>query len=418
MNLILLWLLAIAGAAVVFGVQVRGYRRADVQPIGIGSAFWLGAGQIAILFGALMMSFGAPDIAAEVGMPVWSVVALNHAANLGAFGGCVLAALSGALPRRLPALLAVAGVAIAVPAFAGGALVPASLVALPVFGGLAAFAVLGSHTRVLAAVAPAHRGAAMGLILSFCLLAGVALVGVPLLGGWRFGLTAVGLVLIALAVAHRRWRGAPAAQPARWQTPRQVLRLVAEHRHLIGGVAVSFTGWVALYTIPSLVGASETTVVMMAIVGQLVAAMLALWAGRRADVNRRRVGREAAWLLAGSLVAVAVLPGLPVVGAVAFLGTTLGWWLCGVAFTAGEYAGNVQQGVLEAELSLTAGEAVREQLVGLAQRFLTVGGGNILLAFLTGGLERVLSGSVLGVAIGLVCAVAVIAGLRPALRRI
>jgi hypothetical protein len=411
--LIFAWLLGIAVAVGVFGAQVRAYRKADVQPITLGSAIWLGSGQIVILFGALMMSFGASDIAGEFGLPTWLVVAINHAANLGACVGCAVAALRGTVPRRMPMLLAIAGIAIAVPTFTYGAFVPVTIGALFVFGAFAGHAVFSAHTRVLAGVSEEHRGEAMGLILSFCLLGGVALVGVPLLGGWRYGLGAIAVVQVLLAAAYRKWKDAPQATPAEWQGLRTVVRQARAHRRLIAGVAANFWGWVALYTIPSLAGASSDTVVILAVVGQLIAAALTPWAGRRADRNRRRVGLEAAFALSLALLGVAVAPTWPLL-AVPLLGSSLGWWLCGALFAVGEYGGNVGQGVLEAELSLAGGDGVREQLVGLTLRFLTVGVGNIALAGLSGALAGVFAGSTVGVVLGAVCAVAVLGGLaRP-----
>jgi MFS family permease len=407
------WLAATAAAFGVFLVQARSYRRAAVQPITLGSALWLGSGQIVILFGALMVSFGAPDIAEEFGIPAWWVVAINHATNLGACAGLFLAAQRGSIPRRMPMLLAIAGVAIAVPALVHGAWMPITVLALEVFGGFAAYAVFSAHTRVLADVDDKHRGAAMGLILSFCLLVGVALVGVPLLGGWRVGLAVIAGVQLLLAVAYTRWKDAPQWTPPQWASPRTLVQLVRRHGSLNGGVAANFSGWVALYTIPSLAGVSSDIVVIMAVVAQLIAAALTLWAGRRADLNRRRVGIEAAFALFIGLVGVAVALTWPAL-AVPFAGSTLGVWLAVVFFTIGEYGGNVNQGTMEAELSLAGGDGVREQLAGLALRFLTVGLANIVLAVLSGVLATAVSGSTFGVVLGVVCAVTVLVALaRP-----
>lgn len=414
--LIVVWLLGTAVAAGVFVPQLLRYRKDDTLPVGLGAAAWLGTGNIAILFGALMVSFGAPDIAGELDVPTWLVVVVNHAANFGGFVGCLAAALFVGLPRWAPVALALSGVSIAVSPFAGHAFVPAASVTLFVFGALAAWGVFNVHVRVLAAVPRDRRAEAMGLILSPCLLVGVALVGVPLLGSWRLGLWTIAVVQLLLAVTYRTWKGAPVPTPVQRHGLGSLLRFAGRHRRLISGVCANFAGWVALYTIPSLEGASEDGVVIMAIVGQLIAAGLTPWVGRLADLHRRAVCFAAMCGLALGLVGTAVAPTWSLL-ATSLLGLKLGWWACGLFFALGEACGNFNQGIMEAEVSLADGDPARMQLIALAPRFLVVGALNVTLAVLSGTLAGVLGAGTLGVMIGVVCAVVVVGGLTPALRK-
>lgn len=417
MNLsILAWLVGIAVAAGVFLPQLRRYRKGDDLPVGLGAALWLGTGNIAILFGALMVSFGAPDIAGELGLPTWLVVVVNHAANLGGFVGCLAAALFVGLPRRAPWALVLSGASIAVSPFAGHAFVPAASVTLFVFGAFAAWGVFNVHVRVLAGVPEGRRAEAMGLILSPCLLVGVALVGVPLLGSWRLGLWTIAVVQVLLAVTYRMWKGAPAATSVRRHGLGSVLGLAARHRRMILGVCANFAGWVALYTIPSLHGATEDGVVIMAIAAQLIAAALTPLVGRLADLRRRAVCFAAMCGLALGLVGTAVAPTSSLL-ATPVLGLALGWWACTLFFALGEACGNFNQGIMEAEVSLADGDAARVQLIALAGRFMVVGGLNVTLAILAGTFAGVVGPGALGMTIGAVCAVVVVGGLTPALRR-
>jgi hypothetical protein len=413
--LILIWAVASAIALVVCFLQARAYKKKAHQAITIGTGIWLGSGNIVVLFGALMVSFGAPAISAEFGITSWWVVVVNHAANLGVFVGLVIAAMRGSVPRRMPALLFIAGIAMAIVPFVHAGWAPITVIALGIYGAFASV-IFCAHTRVLANVDEEHRGAALGLILSFCLALGVVLVGVPLLGGWRVGVGAIVVVHLLLAGTYPLWKGAPRPDAPQRQSLREVVQLVRHHGSLNTGVATNFTGWVALYTIPSLAGVSSDIVVIMAVVAQLIAAGLTVWAGTRGDDNRRRVGIEATLALAIGLVGVAVALTLPAL-AVPVAGATIGVWLAMVFFTIGEYGGNVNQNVMEAELSLAGGDGVQEQLSGLALRFLTVGLGNIVLAILSGVLATAVSGSRFGQVLGIACAFTLVVALaRPLIK--
>ncbi|WCB92250.1 hypothetical protein DSM104299_00940 [Baekduia alba] len=407
------WLFGTVAAAIVFLAQLRSYRK-KALPIALPIAIWLGVGQIAILFGNLMVSFGAPDIADEFGLPAWLVVVINHAGNFGGFVGCLVAALWIGLPRRMPVILGLAGVSIAVSPFMGGAFVPAASLSLLVFGALAAWAVFNVHVRVLAAVPKDRRAETMGLILSPCLLVGVALVGVPLLGGWHLGLWTIAVVVVLLAVTYPLLKGVPKATRLERHGFDSMLGLAKEHRRLIVGVCANFSGWVALYTIPSLAGASSDGIELMAVAGQLVAAGLAPLVGRLADLNPRKVGYAAACGLAVALVGTAVAPtgSLPLL-AVPLLGLKLGWWLCALFFAVGEACGNFNQGLMEAAVSRVNSDSVRVQLIALAPRFAVVALLNITLAIVS----AVVGGAMVGMIIGGVCTAVVLGGLVPALRK-
>jgi MFS-type transporter involved in bile tolerance (Atg22 family) len=187
------------------------------------------------------------------------------------------------------------------------------------------------------------------------------------------------------------------------------------HRALVTGVCSNFSGWVALYTIPSLNGASSDYVVIMATVGQLIAAALTPVVGRMADKNQRRVGISAAFGLATALLMVAIDP--PLLAHPVFGGLGIGWWLCDLFFALGETCGNVNQGSWEASLSRVDSEPEQAQLIALGVRFLIVGSLNIVLALLKAALTGVVSGTFVGAAIGVVCAGVVLAGFRMAVRK-
>lgn len=269
--------------------------------------------------------------------------------------------------------------------------------------------------RVLASVAMNQRAETMGRILAPCLVVGVALVGVPTIGGWRLGLWTIAVIQLVLAATFRSWKGAPEPTRIKRRPLREAVTLAWLHKRLMSGVCANFAGWVLVYTIPSLMGVSESGVVVMASFAQALAAVATTPIGRLADRNRRLVAYLSMLGLALALLGTAVMPALPALRH-AVLGVPVGWWLCAVFFTIGEASGNFNQGVLEAEVSLQE-KPVQTQLVALAMRFFTVGTMNVAVAGLTGVLVFAVGRTQLGLIVGGVAAVVVVIGKLPAVRK-
>ncbi len=395
----------------------RPQRRRPLDPMG---GMILGLGLAIVLFGNLMVpSYGAADIAAQAGVPTWSVSLLATVCNFAVALACLCLAAGGwVLGRRgIVTLWLLASGALAVPALlppARGASVVMIVGAFLLFYALAAaMSHFSAQVDVVDRAPQNQKSEVIGRYLRYHLVFGVALGGVPFFFGWRAGeiTLAASAGMLALGVAFF-WRNPPMEHRGSWRSP---VRLLRDTGAGVAVLSIGQVGWTAAYLIPGLFGLPAALIAVYATVAQLAAAVVVPLSASLVDRDRTRAAVVTAILLVVSIAGVAIFPAL---APRPFLGATVGQYIAGLFFALDEIAANIFLTAIEGLLSLESWRQ-RSQLVGQACKFGAVGAGGLLLAATTAVLGTLgLNSAEVGVGVGVALALTLAASFALTLPRL
>jgi hypothetical protein len=364
---------------------IRWIRGGFDGPLSAVTAATLGMASGYIAITTLLVIFAGEGLARRFGLPPAALVAANATSSVGVGLGNLYFTFRGGNPGRGPkvklwavaggSILSLLGLAV-VPGTAPPSVIAAALaLAVGAFGFCAGGVNYVTQSNVQMNVHPARRSEAAGQWQTFTQIGtvvfGLALSLVAARFDWWGGVLLIGTLAAPFGLIYALRAELSIPSRPRRASAQEVVALGRPVFPALAATVVTYLAWEIAYILPGFHGASALVIGVVTTVPVIASAPFILALGRWADAAPRRVAAVGAVLVLTSIAVIATAP--------PWVGGDAGWTAVGVGFLGVELGSNGLGSMLKAKLA-SHGDPIRQQLLGLAVRFMAAGVSGWLLS--------------------------------------